>query len=107
MRLFATLLMLCLSACASNAVRHCRTLTGPDWKPMASAPRNAESLLALQGLPDEADALWFSRGDDRLVACIYAGGLTSPGCGAAMVYEYAKVQDRWNARGTAMEACEH
>jgi hypothetical protein len=107
MRIAPMLLCACLlSACASDASRHCSALAGQGWAHMLKAPQNAEGLLAMEGVPNDADALWFAKGDDRLLACIYAGGLTSPGCGAAMVYEYAKLEDRWTFRSTAMEACQ-
>src|SRR5205085_1879730 len=107
MRLAVSSMLLCaLAGCASDAARHCSELAGPGWMRMSNAPDNAEALLAMEGLPNDADALWFAKDDRELVACIYAGGLTSPGCGAAMVYQYVKVEDRWTFRSTAMEACQ-
>ena len=100
-----TLLLLALSGCATDASRHCSATVGEGWARLTAAPPNAGSLLAMNGLPNQADALWYGKGEDQLVACIYANSLTNPGCGAATVYQYAKVQDRWTYRGTAMEAC--
>jgi hypothetical protein len=90
--------------CAGEATRHCSTLAGQGWARMP-APDNAARLLGMQGMPNDPDTLWFAKGDDRRLACIYAGSLTNPGCGAATVYEYAKVEDRWTVRSTAMESC--
>jgi len=94
-----------LGGCASEASRHCSATAGEGWTRLSNAPPNAGPLLAMEGLPNESDALWYAKGDDRLLACIYAGGLTSPACGAATVYQYAKVENRWTFRSTAMEAC--
>jgi hypothetical protein len=94
-----------LSGCASEASRHCSTLAGQTWTRMPAAPDNAEALLAMEGQPNDRDTIWYSNGDNRVLACIYAGSLTNPGCGAATVYEYAKVEDRWTFRHMAMERC--
>ena len=98
-------LVVFLGGCASEAMQHCSATAGQSWTRLSKAPDNAGALLAMEGLPNETDALWFSNGDNRVLACIYAGGLTSPGCGAATVYEYAKVDDRWSFRHMAMESC--
>ncbi|HZP11807.1 MAG TPA: hypothetical protein VFB36_05235 [Nevskiaceae bacterium] len=105
MRTLLAALLVTLTGCASDAMRHCSDLAGAKWSRLTSPPPNAGELLAMEGLPNESDALWFKKGDDRLLACIYAGGLNSPACGAAMVYEYAKLEDHWSFRHMAMESC--
>ncbi len=105
MRIVFAFLALALAGCASQATQHCSDLAGASWSRMASPPPNAGELLAMEGLPNESDAIWFKKGDDHLVACIYAGGLNSPACGAAMVYEYGKLEDHWSFRHMAMESC--
>lgn len=105
---FAPVFIACmlLTACASDSLRHCADLAGSRWSRLPSAPPNAAALLAMEGIPNDVDALWFGHGPDALVACIYSGGLTSPGCGAATVYEFARRDDRWGYRHMAMEACD-
>ncbi len=105
MRILTALLVFTLAGCASDATRHCSELAGSSWTRLPSQPANAGELLAMEGLPNDSDAIWFANGDKRLVACIYAGGLNSPGCGAAMVYEYGKLGDHWSFRHMAMESC--
>ena len=105
MRIVTLAFLLALSACASQATEHCGTLAGSSWTRMSPPPSNAAQLLAMEGLPNDSDAMWFAKGDDRLVACIYAGGLNSPACGAAVVYEYGKLDDHWSFRHMAMESC--
>jgi hypothetical protein len=105
MRILIVPLLLALAGCASDATRHCSTLAGASWSRLPSPPPNAADLLAMEGLPNQSDAIWFANGDNRLVACIYAGALNSPACGAAIVYEYGKLEDRWSFRHMAMESC--
>lgn len=105
MRIAFCFLALTLAGCASDATHHCTDLAGPKWSRLSIPPPNAGELLAMEGLPNESDAIWFGNGNDRLVACIYAGGLNSPACGAAMVYEYARLDDHWSFRHMAMESC--
>ena len=103
----ALILIGLLGACAGESTRDCAALAGPSWVQMREPPANAASLLAIEGLPNDTDALWFSSGSGKKVlACIYARGLTSPGCGGATVYQFEQQQDRWVHRGMAMDACE-
>jgi hypothetical protein len=105
MRMLIAFIALTLAGCASDAMHHCSTLAGRSWTRLSGAPANSAQLLAMEGLPNDSDALWFANGEDRVLACIYARGLTSPGCGAAIVYEYAKLEDHWSFRHMAMESC--
>ena len=104
--LLACFALIAASGCATDATRHCGSVTGGSWTRLSVPPDNAEALLAMQGLPNDRDAIWYGKGEDRRTACIYAGSLTNPGCGAATVYEFAKVEDRWTFRGMAMQSCD-
>lgn len=97
---------LLLAACAGQARRDCQALAGTSWSLLSRPPQNSANLLALVGMPDDSGALWYARGDNQLLACMYARGLTSPGCGGATVYQFGRRGERWQSQGTAMDACD-
>jgi hypothetical protein len=105
MRLAILSIALILGGCASDAARHCNTLAGSSWALLSRPPDNAEALLAMEGIPYEGDIRWYGIGEDRVMACVYAGSLTNPGCGAATVYEYKLLEGRWSFRHMAMQNC--
>lgn len=95
-----------LAGCASDRVGKCSTLAGPGWSALSQPPSNAAQLLALENLPADRDLVWLSRGQDRLMMCDYARGLTSPGCGGSTAYEFQQQGGRWVSRGQINDFCD-
>lgn len=95
-----------LAGCASDRVGKCSTLAGPGWTVLSQPPANAAGLLALENLPADRDLVWLAKGEDRLMMCDYARGITSPGCGGSTAFEFAKKDGRWTSRGQINDFCD-
>lgn len=100
------LLAVVLCGCASGRVGKCLTLAGPGWTALSEPPPNAAQLLALENLPADSQLVWLARDKDRLLVCDYARGITSPGCGGSMGYEFKEKDGRWTSRGQLNDFCE-
>lgn len=105
MRSFILLTVL-LAGCASDRISDCTKLAGAGWTTLGQPPPNAEQLMALENIPTDSQTVWLSKGQDKLLACYYARGLTSPGCGGSSAYEFQQKNGRWSSRGAFLDTCE-
>jgi hypothetical protein len=95
-----------LAGCAGDRVSQCSKLAGPGWSVLSQPPPNAGQLLALENLPADPHQVWLSKGEDRLMMCDYARGITSPGCGGASGFEFKRKNERWNSSGQNNDFCD-
>jgi hypothetical protein len=95
-----------LAGCASDRISKCSSLAGPGWSTLDRPPPNAAQLLELENLPADRDLVWLAKGQDWLMMCDYARGLTSPGCGGSTAFEFQHKGDRWVSRGQVNYFCE-
>jgi hypothetical protein len=95
-----------LAGCASDRFSQCSKLAGPGWSTLSRPPANAAQLLELENLPADRDLVWLSKGDDHLLMCDYARGITSPGCGGSSGYEFQRKGERWVSRGQINDFCD-
>src|SRR5581483_2284068 len=104
--ILATLIVLALSACASDrpdTFDPCGARAG-GWKLSPEVPANSQELLALDsgGQPVREQLksaihlseLWFSDGPDRLMVCRYEAG--SDVCPVAVTAEFTRKSNRWS-----------
>ena len=99
------LLIILLSGCASR-VGGCSALAGPGWSTLSQPPANATQLLELENLPPDSQLVWLSKGPQQMLACYYARGLTSPGCGGSSAYKFVEKDGRWTSQGQLMDFCD-
>ncbi len=100
------LVLALLSGCSTSSVRNCTTLAGPGWKPLSQPPAVATQLLAQENLPADTQMVWLSKGPEQLVACYYARGMTSPGCGGSEAYKFLQKDGRWTSQGQLLDFCD-
>ena len=100
------LVLLLLAGCSTGTVRNCTKLAGPGWSPMSQPPPNAMQLLAQENLPADSQMVWLSKGPEQVVACYYARGLTSPGCGGSDAYKFVQKDGRWTSQGQLLDFCD-
>ena len=106
MRTSLPLLLVLLAGCASNQITDCSKLAGPGWTRLNQTPSNGNQLLELESLPPDNQTLWMSKGPDKLLACYYARGLTSPGCFDSRAYVFEQSNGRWRSKGALLDTCE-
>lgn len=106
MRTALLLLPIVLAGCASDRITDCSRLAGPGWTRLNQAPPNGDALLELESLPADNQTLWMSKGPDKLLACYYARGLTSPGCFDSRAYVFERSNGRWRSKGALLDTCE-
>ena len=101
-----SLLSALLGACGSSPVRDCEKLAGPSWTPLTTPPVNAQLLLSLEDLPNEAELVWLSSAKGKVMACFYSTtNLTHPGCGNSSAYVFEQKNGRWVSSGTVLDVC--
>lgn len=106
MRTPLLLLPLLLAACGDNRIIDCSKLAGPGWTRLNQAPPNANQLLELESLPADGQTLWMSKGPNKVLACYYDRGLTSPGCFDSKAYVFEQSNGRWRSKGALLDTCE-
>ena len=100
------LLVVLLSGCATDRVSGCTKLAGPGWMPLGQPPANATQLLELENLPADSQLVWLGKGPEQVVACYYARGLTSPGCGGSDAYKFVQKNGHWTSQGQLLDFCD-
>jgi hypothetical protein len=105
-KILICLVPLLLAGCASDRISKCSQLAGPGWTTLDQPPPQASELLALENLPADSRLVWLAKGQDRLMVCDYARGLTSPGCGGSSGYEFSRKDGRWSSRGQVNDFCD-
>lgn len=99
--------LLLLAGCAAgDEVSDCSTLAGPGWTRLRQPPANAGQLLVLESLPPGGDTLWMSKGPNKLLACFYSRGMTSPGCFDSRAYVFEQNNGSWRSKGALLDTCE-